>query len=115
MSNSPEVMEQFSEAEREPLAVILTDGPNASTLGVTWDTAKDEFCMVPTIPSRPFTKRGLLSVVNSLYDPCNFVSPVTLQGRLIQREVLSSNPLLDKYGWDDQLPSEYFEAWSKGV
>ena len=52
-------------------------------------------------------------MINSLYDPANFVSPVVLQGRLIQREILSSGSILDKYGWDDNLPPIYFGAWSK--
>ena len=38
---------------------------------------------------KPFTCRGVLSTVDSLFDPMGFLAPVTIQGRLILRELSS--------------------------
>ena len=80
-----------------------------------WDTKQDIFIITPNISSRPFTKRGILSTINSLYDPLGLASPVILQGRLIQREILSNNSDLAKFEWDDKLPSSYFHMWSTWI
>ena len=68
VSNSVGVMEHFPSSAKEAPTILPTDssGNNTSTLGVSWDTASDEFTIVPNIPSRPFTKRDILSMINSL-------------------------------------------------
>ena len=48
---------------------------------------------------KPTTRRGVLSTVNSLYDPMGFIAPVTIQGKLILRKVISFTT-----DWDEPLP-----------
>ena len=116
VSSSPEVVKKFSGSEEpgktQPL--LTSDGGDSGTsaLGVYWDTQSDQLMIIPSIPNRPFTKRGILSMINSLFDPLGLVSSVILQGRLIQRQILTNSPELDKYDWDDELPQQYFECWS---
>ncbi|KAI4874451.1 hypothetical protein NFI96_005580 [Prochilodus magdalenae] len=55
---------------------------------------------------KPFTRRGVLSTVNSLYDPLGFVSPVTVQGKALLRELTT-----DSLGWDAPLPVEKEKLW----
>ena len=68
-----------------------------------------------SILDKAFTKRGVLSVINSLYDPLNFVTPIVLGGRLLQRKFIpkkeDSDSSLYHLGWDDELPSEYLPEW----
>ena len=57
-------------------------------------------------PQRSFTRRGILSIINSLYDPIGLISPVVLQGRFIQRELLlpkdNSESMLHALSLDDK-------------
>ena len=90
ISNSREVLNHFPPSE---VAMQIEDHdlqqvPIQRTLGVAWNTRNDTFTMNVTLPERPFTKRGVIAVINTIYDPIGIVSPVTLTGRLIQREIL---------------------------
>lgn len=55
---------------------------------------------------KPVTRRGILSTVNSLYDPLGLLSPVTIGGKIILRKIVASS--LD---WDDQLPTPLVREW----
>ena len=71
------------------------------TLGVTWNTEEDVFVMNVKVPNKLFSKRGVISVNNTIYDPCGIASPATLQGKLLQRKIIPSketNRELMNYG-----------------
>lgn len=57
---------------------------------------------------KPFTRRGVLSTVNGLYDPLGFLAPVTIQGRLLLRELTKQGE-----GWDSPLPENMETVWRK--
>ena len=53
-----------------------------------------------------------------MWDPVGFTAPVSLGGRLIQRQILKSNTNCDELGWDDPLPSDlfpHFMEWIKSL
>ena len=62
--------------------------PAQRSLGVFWDLETDAFTFKVSLPEKPFTRRGVLSVVNSVYDPLGFVVPVMLEGRKILQELV---------------------------
>lgn len=43
------------------------------------DTETDTFTFKVSVDNKPFTCHGVLSVINSLFDPLGFVAPVTIQ------------------------------------
>ncbi|KAL0162344.1 hypothetical protein M9458_041740, partial [Cirrhinus mrigala] len=57
---------------------------------------------------RPFTRRGVLSTVNSLYDPLGFLTPITVHGRLILRELTKQAE-----DWDTPLPKDMETEWTR--
>ena len=66
----------------------------------------DSFTFQVTLPDKPFTRRGVLSTVNSIYDPLGLAVPVLLEGRLLLQKLIiigksknNEKPL----GWDDPL------------
>ncbi|GFS76778.1 uncharacterized protein TNCV_4423891 [Trichonephila clavipes] len=86
-----------------------------SVLGLKWDTETDEFdCVGPQFDmedSEVVTKRKLLSIVNSIYDPIGFTLPATLLPKLLVQEARRS-----KLGWDTELPTELklrYRRWVK--
>ena len=99
-SNSDHVRDYFSvqptDVSRE---VAITTHDPSRALGVVWDTKTDRFVITASILDRPFTRRGVLSSVNGLFDPIGMISPVILWGRHFQRQVMTqiSDEKLD---WD---------------
>ena len=116
-SNSRALLQSFPPSEvSEPNIRLSFDKPtHQHTLGVARDVDSDSFVMEVKLPQRKFTKRGILSLVSSIYDPVSFISPVVLTGRLIQRSILPPKELKDSrladFQWDDQLPDEYRPRW----
>ncbi len=63
---------------------------------------------------RPFTRRGVLSLVNSVFDPLGLAAPVLLEGRLLLQElvVISMNTTATApQGWDNPLPEGPANRW----
>ena len=120
VSNSIEVMEAFPVEDRgkgvRDLDLRCDSLPAQHSLGVFWDLMNDSFTFQVTLPDKPFTRRGVLSVVNSIYDPLGLAVPVLLEGRLLLQKLVvmgksknNDNPL----GWDDPLPDALLAQWQR--
>lgn len=48
-----------------------------------------------------FTKRGILSKLNSIFDPLGFVTPKTAQGEALVRKLRT-----EQCQWDAPIPAE---------
>lgn len=48
--------------------------PTQRSLGLSWEVATDTFTFQASTNQQPFTQRGALSTVNSLFDPLGFVA-----------------------------------------
>lgn len=80
--------------------------PTQRSLGLSWEVATDTFTFQASTNQQPFTQRGALSTVNSLFDPLGFVAPITIQGKFLQRELSTSVS-----DWDESLPLEKYSEW----
>lgn len=80
--------------------------PMQRSLGVGWDISEDLFTFKVSEVEKPYTRRGVLSTVNSLFDPLGFAAPVSIQGRHLLRELTS-----ETCDWDDPLPEEKYREW----
>ncbi|KAK3730804.1 hypothetical protein QZH41_001160 [Actinostola sp. cb2023] len=113
-SNRQEVMEAFPSEDQasdlRDLDLSKDAVPVQRSLGVSWDLKTDDFTFkVSTeVEENPFTRRGVLSVVNSLYDPLGLVAPVVIRGKAFLRAMTSN---LKPQDWDEPLPKEYKKAW----
>ena len=117
ISTHPEVLKAFpsSEVSENIDRVDFNLSPNQRALGIIWKITSDEFILHCDIPERKFTKRGVFSVNGSLYDPLGIASPVTLKGRLLQRDFFPSKANINApfFDWDDKLPDNYLGRWSQ--
>lgn len=82
-----------------------------STLGVAWHVNRDEFTFKLDLHERPFTRRGILSIVNSIFDPIGLACPVTLEGKLLQREIINNHGDNSVIDWDEPLSIEHKQSW----
>ena len=57
--------------------------PVERALGVRWDTESDKFGVKIKMKRGCLTKRGLLTILSSVYDPLGFVSPFVLRGNIM--------------------------------
>ena len=114
MSTSKVVLRLIPEENRSTITQnAIPSFIRTCVLGVNWCVATDEFFFSISIPDCVITKRKILSVTNSLYDPLGFVLPVILRARLIYSDVCKA-----KFDWDKNLTGTHlkrFESWTKGL
>ena len=103
ISNSREVINSVPESERAPSVKDLefnkTSALTERALGVQWNVQADTFSFKIASKEKPATRRGILSIVSSIYDPLGFVSPCILPAKGILQDLC-----LKGLGWDDQIP-----------
>ena len=86
---------------------ILTESNLLKTLGLKWDYSKDHWYVnKPEFHIDKITKRSALSDIARLYDPIGFLSPLSIQGRIIVQEAWESD-----FGWDIELPDSANQKW----
>ncbi|KAL3983862.1 FRAS1-related extracelluar matrix protein 1/2 [Sarotherodon galilaeus] len=90
------------------LDLFIDDLPIQRSLGLFWNMRTDTFTFQIEIDQKPFTRRGVLSTVNSLYDPLGFLAPITVDGRRILRELT-----LQAEDWDAPLPKDMEIEWTR--
>ena len=121
-SNSVAVVESFPPEDRtdsvRDLDLQFDPIPVQRSLGVQWNVEKDAFVFQTCLPEKPFTRRGVLAIVNSVYDPLGLVSPVTLGGRLMLRKLTDmggnqSKEDRQQLTWDEVLPTNLLNEWKR--
>jgi len=95
LSNSKEVIAYVKEEERAKLAVMLQlEGDNCSerVLSVHWNMNSDSFGFKVNLKQlKVMSRREILSLVCSLYEPLGFVAPVTVVVKIAQQELCSQD------------------------
>ena len=77
-------------------------------LGIHWNTYTGHFGIQIKSKHREFIRRGLLSIVCSVYDPLGLVCPFVPRVKVIFQDECKSGK-----GWDDPLSPENQIGWSK--
>ena len=121
-SSHPEVTRAFPRDDqasdlRDP-DFSLDTVPVQRALGVLWDISTDAFTFKVSLGEKPFTRRGVLSIINSLYDPLGLAAPVVIRGKLLLRSMMVSVSNFQPENWDEPLPDEQkptWEAWCRAL
>jgi hypothetical protein len=94
-SNHKEVMQAFPSEDLSNDLVNLELSnqslPVQHSLGVRWSLESDAFLFNITSRDQPYSRRGVLSTINSIFDPLGFLAPVVIEGKLLLRKLISSN------------------------
>ena len=77
--------------DTKTIKVIPGNNVKQKVLGVHWDIQSDEFVVKINVTDNPFSKRGMLSVLYSIYDSLGFVAPVMITPELWLQEVQDLN------------------------
>lgn len=108
MSNSVEVLTSIPEAERaKPLRNMdLERLPRERALGVEWDVEVDTIGFKTQVKEKPPTRRGMLSVTSSVYDPLGIAAPFVLLAKLILQDLCKR-----QLTWDEVMPEDSLVKW----
>ncbi|XP_052704714.1 uncharacterized protein LOC128180620 [Crassostrea angulata] len=111
-SNSVNVMKSFpiddlgSDLKELNHCADICNLPVQHSLGMQWDLNCDMFVFKISNAETPYTRRGLLSTMNRIFDPMGFISPVTISGKILHRELVSPG-----CHWDEPLTEEHLRRW----
>ena len=107
MSNDQEVLKALPPSVISPNRTLDLDAEHIErALGVIWDTVSDTFTFRFRPKQSPRTKRGMMQVIASLFDPPGFVSPFILNAKILLQEIWRQG--LD---WDEEINTEIAKGW----
>ncbi|XP_041947173.1 uncharacterized protein LOC121708505, partial [Alosa sapidissima] len=110
ISNSRTVLMSIPQAARakevKDLDLESSDLPTERTLGIQWHIERDKLTFAVSLKQQPCTRRGILSIISSVYDPLGFISPFVLTAKNILQDLCKQN-----YAWDKDLPDHYTQLW----
>ena len=112
ISNSRRVLDAIPEAERakdvKNLDLTKEDLPVERALGVRWCIETDTFGFKIDLKHSPPTRRGILSVMSSVYDPLGLAALFVLPAKRLLQDLCR-----EKLRWDDAIPSNYQVSWER--
>ncbi|KAK7896104.1 hypothetical protein WMY93_021429 [Mugilogobius chulae] len=110
ISNNRMVLSAIPEEERaaevKDIDLDRDSLPMERALGVHWCIQSDSFQFRIMLSDKTPTRRNILSLVSSVYDPLGILSPVTLQAKKILQELCRR-----KIGWDVIIPDDLAHEW----
>ena len=82
---------------------------STKVLGLNWDTTSDKFIfnsdyIFSTAVNLPVTKRNILKISSTFFDPLGFIIPITLPAKVLYRDIC-----LEKYSWDSEIRCNYIQ------
>ena len=132
-SNSKELVQRIQDAEsiKNPtdenltpvthlMSYVTPTSPYKSVLGIKYDIDTDEIIydfthIIEMAQTKEDTKRNVLSIVSSIYDPPGRVAPITSQGKVVFQLLCTNKSNNVKSKWDDKIPDEIAVLWKKFV
>ncbi len=110
ISNNKNVMKSIPESEHASDITHSTldqyQLSTSSVLGVMWNVVDDIFLFDLKMAEKPMTRRSILSIVASIYDPLGFLAPFVLIGKLLLQELCQR-----KINWDEELCEDIKAKW----
>ncbi|XP_035657338.1 uncharacterized protein LOC118403009 [Branchiostoma floridae] len=112
ISNYQQVIKAVPVTERaeevKNLDLKYNSMPTERALGMLWNVQTDTLGYRTLSTEKPATRRGILSVVSSFYDPLGMVAPALLPPKMILQDLCK-----ESLGWDDEIPEKHFNAWQE--
>ena len=107
--NEPRIHEQINEEERAKECRIF-DQSETTALGVRWNVYDDEFIFRVSVSEDVVTRRTMLRLVASMFDPLGLLNPFTVSGKILLQRATKC-----KIDWDEEVVQEIEEEWKSWV
>ena len=109
ISNHEEALANILQDQCSKLVQELpSDDKRERVLGVEWDIKEDKFLVKVDILPRLLTRRGILSMIHSLFESLGFLAPITIEPKLLLRR-------LNDCDWDAPVNAEEAKCWGKWI
>ncbi|XP_070567324.1 uncharacterized protein [Ptychodera flava] len=112
VSNSREVLEAIPKEERakeiKDLKLEYDCLPVERALGTSWSVESDTIGFQINIENRPATRRGILSIISSVYDPIGLAAPFILPARILLQDLCRRG-----IGWDAKIREDDRKKWQR--
>ena len=89
--------------------LLLNQLPCQRALGIRWDFETDTFGFKISLKDKPYTRRGILSIVSFNYDSLGFVAPFILQAKRLLQNLRQKG-----LGWDNEDITTS-QSWVRGL
>ena len=116
LSNDRKVLAAIPESERAKSVVNLeiVNLPTECVLGIKWNVETDKFVwdvreetMALARQKQP-TRRGMLSIVYSVFDPIGLIAPFVMKAKLLLQESCRK-----QQGWDEEIAAQEKQQWQR--
>ena len=116
LSNDRRVLAEIPETERAVSVANLDiqELPTECALGLKWDVEADKFIwrasgrLQHLVQKGAMTRRGILAIVSSLFDPLGFIVPYTMKAKLLLQDLCRK-----KLSWDSLIDEPEKMQWSR--
>ena len=110
---STEIMAEgkFPLGKWEANVKVLNDNDKVETkrLGILWNKCDDMYVVEIEVKElETVTKRLMLKILASIYDPLGIISPMLVEGKHLYREAIN-----ERKGCDKQVSKELRKNWNK--
>lgn len=109
-SNTPALLDRMHSDQVTQINFKDDTSSSLKVLGLTWLPSCDSFSynyrMTDVLP----TKRSVLKLLASIYDPVGFISPCTFVAKCIMQDLWKLG-----LGWDENLPAYFQNKWNKFI
>ncbi|XP_062621125.1 uncharacterized protein LOC134282740 [Saccostrea cucullata] len=111
ISNSKQVLESVPEEDRaKDVQKWNLEGESETlverALGVYWLVNSDRLGFLINIKNQPTTRRGILSIVSSIFDPLGIVSPFVMTAKTLLQKMCKNS-----VGWDEEITGSQLKDW----
>ena len=109
LTNNKIVLATIPESERSKSLqkLELSSTSNDRVLGIKWNFEADIFSFSVNLPkSTLMSRRGILSIISSIFDPLGFIAPVMLSSKLLLQELCREG-----FSWDDPISESHRARW----
>ena len=110
LTNNRKVLASIPEEERAPSIANLDfdEFPTDHALGILWEVETDRFMYQIKNKSKTATRRNILAVIGSVYDPFGLVSPFILPARHLLQDLCRKH-----VGWDEEISKSDAKLWQQ--
>ena len=110
VSNDKAVKDSIPTEERSKSQKLIVENndqiPSERALGVFWNILEDTFRFMVNLKDRPATRKVILSVVSSVFDPLGVAGPFILPAGIMLQRLCKQD-----LGWDEEIKVTEMAVW----
>jgi len=106
VTNDAQLLLQIPEKDRASEIKPFLPESDSKALGIRWNPASDVLYFGVAINEENVTRRAMLRIISSVFDPLGIISPVLILARILFQDATRL-----KYEWDQVISSELKVRW----